>query len=94
MNLCKHICNLDLKFGHYQVIWPAAGRHVISFLDNKHCSVTESAGSFLWCVLNLACNSRSTAAESYLKDEIWHVPDKPAVPVGEQLAFVWRSAGR
>lgn len=24
----------------------------------------------------------STAAESYLKDETWHVPDKPAVPVG------------
>jgi hypothetical protein len=25
---------------------------------------------------------RSTAAESYLKGDFWHVPDKPAVPVG------------
>ena len=35
--------------------------------------------------LKSMCLCRSTAAESYLKDEIWHVPDKPAVPVGEWL---------
>ena len=26
---------------------------------------------------------RSTAAESYLKGDFWHVPDKPAVPAGK-----------
>ncbi len=30
----------------------------------------------------MQCMRRSTAAESYLKGDFWHVPDKPAVPVG------------
>ena len=29
------------------------------------------------------CACRSTAAESYLKGDFWHVPDKPAAPVGK-----------
>jgi hypothetical protein len=62
-------------------------------MGDEQCSVAVSADSVLGCVTNFTCNCRSVAAESYLKDEIWHVPDKPAVPVGERLAPVWHPVG-